>query len=549
MSKINVNILDNVYSYDKGTKLSVVADDFKDKFSFPILVAFVDNEICELKTCLDRNCTVKFITVMDPIGNSIYQKGLVFLLAYAYKMVYGSCSTLKACHSLDKGIRMKSDNALNLSDIAILKNKMLELVSKNLSIDKVLVEKSAAISYFINNGDMEKADTFKYLTNHYVNLYKVEDYYNYLFSFMPISTGVFKDFDLFLVDDNNFVLRFPVVGDSNIPDFNVYDKILEAFNICYKRAKKLGLFTSSDINKIVALGGINDIIKITEVISSNDLLNVAKNIYNLGDKIKVVLLAGPSSSGKTSTSKKLSMFLKSFGYNPVSLSIDDYFVEREETPKLDNGDYDFESVKAIDIELFNDNLNRLLNGEEVKIPTFNFKMGKKEYLGNTLKLGDSDILIIEGLHAINDDLTYDVPKDRKYKIYISPLTDLNIDNLNMVSNSDIRLIRRIIRDNRTRGYSAEHTISTWQNVRRGEESYIFPYQNDVDVVYNSSLIYEIGVLKLYVLPLLYEIDSSSSAYSEAVRLINFLGMFTTINSEEIPSESILREFIGNSYFL
>lgn len=549
MSKINVNILDNVYTYDKGTKLSVVANDFKDKFSFPILVAFVDNEICELKSCLDRDCTVKFITVMDPVGNSIYQKGLVFLLAYAYKMVYGSCSTLKACHSLDKGIRMKSDNALNLSDIAILKNKMLELVSKDLSIDKVLVEKSAAISYFINNGDMEKADTFKYLTNHYVNLYRVEDYYNYLFSFMPISTGVFKDFDLFLVDDNNFVLRFPVVGDSNIPDFNVYDKILEAFNICYKRAKKLGIFTSSDINKIVALGGINDIIKITEVISSNDLLNIAKNIYNLGDKIKVVLLAGPSSSGKTSTSKKLSMFLKSFGYNPVALSIDDYFVEREETPKLDNGDYDFESVKAIDIELFNDNLNRLLNGEEVKIPTFNFKNGKKEYLGNTLKLGDSDILIIEGLHAINDDLTYNVPKDRKYKIYISPLTDLNIDNLNMVSNSDIRLIRRIIRDNRTRGYSAEHTINTWQNVRRGEESYIFPYQNDVDVVYNSSLIYEIGVLKLYVLPLLYEIDSSSSAYSEAVRLINFLGMFTTISSDEIPSESILREFIGNSYFL
>lgn len=546
MSKINVNILDNVYSYDKGTKLSVVADDFKDKFSFPILVAFVDNEICELKTCLDRDCTVRFITVIDPIGNSIYQKGLVFLLAYSYKMVYGSCSTLKACHSLDKGIRMKSDNALNLSDIAILKNKMLELVSKDLSIDKVLVEKSAAISYFINNGDMEKADTFKYLTNHYVNLYKIGDYYNYFFSYMPISTGVFTSFDLSLVDDNNFILGFPSVGDSAL-DVS-YDLLLDTFNICYKRAKRLGIFTSSDINEIVANGKIGDIIKITEVISSNDLLNIAKSIYDFGDKIRVVLLSGPSSSGKTTTARKLSMFLKSFGYNPVALSIDDYFVEREDTPRLPNGDYDFESIGAIDVDLFNDNLNRLLNGEEVKIPTFNFKKGVKEYLGNTLKLGDRDILIIEGLHALNDELTYDIDKDKKYKIYVSPLTDLNIDNYNMVSNSDLRLIRRILRDNRTRGYSAEHTISTWQNVRDGERKYIYPNHSNADVVYNTSLIYEIGVLKLYVLPLLYEIDSKSSSYYEAVRLINFLGMFSAISSEEIPSESILREFIGNSYF-
>lgn len=546
MEKIKINVLDNSYEYDKGISLADIAKDFKDEYEYSILAGFVDNEFCELNYCLNRDCSIKFVTVSDSVGNTIYKKGLLFVLLYAFKLIYGSSSTLKACHSLGNGIRMRSNNALNEDDLNNIKSKMKELIEKDLNIEKVLVDKGSAIDYFINNGDLEKANTFKYLTNHYVNLYKIGDYYNYFFSYMPISTGVFTSFDLSLVDDNNFILGFPSVGDSAL-DVS-YDLLLDTFNICYKRAKRLGIFTSSDINEIVANGKIGDIIKITEVISSNDLLNIAKSIYDFGDKIRVVLLSGPSSSGKTTTARKLSMFLKSFGYNPVALSIDDYFVEREDTPRLPNGDYDFESIRAIDVDLFNDNLNRLLSGEEVKIPTFNFKNGVKEYLGNTLKLGDKDILIIEGLHALNDELTYDIDKDKKYKIYVSPLTDLNIDNYNMVSNSDLRLIRRILRDNRTRGYSAEHTISTWQNVRDGERKYIYPNHSNADVVYNTSLIYEIGVLKLYVLPLLYEIDSKSPSYYEAVRLINFLGMFSAISSEEIPSESILREFIGNSYF-
>lgn len=547
MEKIKINILGNSYEYDKGIGLSDIAKDFKDEYEYSILAGFVDNEFCELNYCLNRDCSIKFVTANDSVGNTIYKKGLLFVLLYAFKLIYGSSSTLKACHSLGKGIRMRSDNALNEDDLNNIKSKMKELIERNLKIERVLVDKGSAIDYFVNNGDLEKANTFKYLTNHYVNLYKIGDYYNYFFSYMPISTGVFTSFDLSFVDDNNFILVFPSIG-KDVPEVKDYDLLLDTFNICYKRAKRLGIFTSSDINEIVASGKIGDIIKITEVISSNDLLNIARNIYDFGDRIRVVLLSGPSSSGKTTTARKLSMFLKSFGYNPVALSIDDYFVERKNTPRLPNGDYDFESIRAIDVDLFNDNLNRLLEGEEVKIPTFNFKKGVKEYLGNTLKLGDKDILIIEGLHALNDELTYDIDKDKKYKIYVSPLTDLNIDNYNMVSNSDLRLIRRILRDNRTRGYSAEHTISTWQNVRDGERKYIYPNHSNADVVYNTSLIYEIGVLKLYVLPLLYEIDSKSPSYYEAVRLINFLGMFSAISSEEIPSESILREFIGNSYF-
>ena len=295
-------------------------------------------------------------------------------------------------------------------------------------------------------------------------------------------------------------------------------------------------------------GKISDIIKLTETISSNKLLELAKEIYSKRSTLKIVLIAGPSSSGKTTTAKKLAMFLKSFGMNPKSLSIDDYFLNREDTPKLENGEYDYESISAINIDLFNDHLTRLINGEEVSIPTYNFIKGKGEYLGNRIMLNNDDILIIEGLHAVNEDLTKAVAKDRKYKVYISPLSDLNIDNHNMISNSDVRLLRRIVRDNRTRGYSAEDTIKTWDSVRDGEEKYIFPYQGDVNYVYNSSLIYEIGVLKLYAEPLLYGIDNTSVYYEEVIRLLNFLNMFVGIPTDEIPNDSILREFIGGSYF-
>ena len=242
------------------------------------------------------------------------------------------------------------------------------------------------------------------------------------------------------------------------------------------------------------------------------------------------------------------MYLKAFGLNPKSLSMDDYFVDREDTPKLPNGDYDFETIKAINIDLFNDHLMKLINGEEVHVPTFNFFKGKGEYLGNKIKLDQDDILIIEGLHAINEELTKSIPKESKYKVYISPLTDLNIDNHNMISNSDVRLLRRMIRDNRTRGYRAIDTIKTWDTVRRGEELYIFPYQDDLDYVYNSALTYEIGVLKTYAEPLLYQIDASSIYYEEVKRLLDFLALFVVIPSEYVPADSILREFIGNSYF-
>lgn len=548
MKKINVIINDEKYDFDKGITLLEIANKvYKEKF--PAIVAFVDNELFSLDKKINKDCVVRFINLLDPVGNRIYQKGLFFVLIYAFKELFGYNYYVKACHSIDKAIKLRSNLYLNHERINMLKNKMREIIDLDMPIEKCLVSRKEAREYFLSIGDNSKADTFIYNTNHYVTLYKLGDLYDYFFSVMPVSTGIFKDFDLYLLDKGSFIMQFPTIIDSGkIPEYINREKIIEAFDENYKLSKKLGIFNSVDINRAVASGKISDIIKLNETISSNNLLNLARDIYDRKDSLKIVLMAGPSSSAKTTTSRKLSMFLKSFGLNPKPLSIDDYFLSREKTPRLPNGDYDFETIHAVDIDLFNDHLTRLIKGEEVEVPTFNFYKGEGEYLGNKIKLDNNDILIIEGLHAVNEELTKSISKDNKYKVYISPLTDLNIDNHNMISNSDVRLLRRIVRDNRTRGYGAEETIKRWRTVRDGENKYIFPFQDDVSYVYNSSLIYEIGVLKLYAEPLLFGIDNSSPYYEEVVRLLNFLDLFVGIPTDEIPSESVLREFIGGSYF-
>ncbi len=548
MKNITVTYNDNEYAFESGTTVNDISKAIY-KGKFPVLCAYVGNELYRIDKEVKENCDISFVTVTDYTGNRIYQKGLVFILSYAFKELYGYNYYVKACHSIDKAIKIRTN--LNLTPIRLerLKEKMKEIVEQDLPIEKNLVKRKDAKKYFESIKDVSKADTFIYNTNHYVTLYKLGDMYDYFFSLLPTSTGVFKDFNLSFIDKGSFVLQYPTISEKGkIPPYVERDKIVETFDKNYKLFKRLGIYNVSDINRVVAEGNISDIIKLTEVVSSNELLELAKEIDNKKGKIKLVLLAGPSSSGKTTTSKKLAMYLKAFGFNPKPLSIDDYFVDREKTPRLPNGDYDFESLHAINLRLFNDHLKRLIAGEEVAIPTFNFYKGKSEFSGKKIRLEENDILIIEGLHAINEDLTKSVEKNAKYKVYVSPFTDLNIDNHNMISNTDVRLLRRIVRDNRTRGYSALETINKWKNVRNGEEKNIFPYQNDVDFVFNSSLVYEIGVLKLFAEPLLYGIDSSSYSYEEVVRLLNFLDMFVGISTDEIPSDSILREFIGNSYF-
>ena len=548
MDKIKVKIADQSYELDKDTLLKEVVDKYYTG-DVPVVCVNVNNELCILDKTIDEDCTIEFLTYLDPVGNRVYQKGLAFLLVYAFKELFGYNNSVKLCHPIDKGILIRTSCSFNMNNLNKLKEKMHDVVKEDLRIEKCLVKRRNAKEYFKSINNETKAETFRYNTNHYVTLYKLGDLYDYFYSIMPYSTGILDKFELHYLDNHSFVLSFPTVdAKGEIPPYVEHDKIIRTFDNIYTLSRRMGVFTVGDFNKRIAEGKATDIVKLTEAVSSANLLGLAKDIDDNKSSIKLVLIAGPSSSGKTTTSRKLAMYLKVFGFNPKYLSIDDYFLNREDTPKLPNGEYDFESLRAINVDLFNDHLKRLIDGEEVSIPTYNFYKGESEYLGKTIQIGKKDILIIEGLHAINEELTKSIPKEAKYKVYVSPLSDLNIDDHNMVSNSDIRLLRRIVRDNRTRGYTAEDTISKWQTVRDGETKYIFPYQNDVDFVYNSSFVYEIGVLKTFVEPLLYQIKYGSECYEEAVRLLNFLALFVGVPDNEIPSDSIFREFIGGSYF-
>ena len=546
MDFVNVKINDKTYVYKKGTIIEEVSRQFSINYKYPILISYVDNRLVELNKVLEKDCSLSFIDCSSRTGSRIYVKGLIFLLMCAIKELYGYNYSFKVCHSIDKGVRIRCLFDLTEEKLEEIKNKMIELVNLNLPIKKCIVKRKEAINYFKQTTNTSVANNYYYTTSNYVTLYKLNNMYGYFYSQMPINTKVFKSFALKYLGNNEFVLQYPTLN-GEIPSYIEHKKITEAFNKNYKSAKKLNIFTSSDINRIIAEGKINDIITLNEVIANNELLDLARQIAEQSSRVKVVLIAGPSSSGKTTTSRKLSMFLNTFGLNPKPISLDDYFLPREETPKLPNGDYDFESLRAIDIDLFNNQLKKLLNDEEVIIPTFNFKTGIPEF-NKSLKLNDNDIIIIEGLHCLNEELTKSIPKENKFKVYVSPLTDLNVDNYNMVSTSDNRLLRRMVRDNRTRGYSAEYTIKTWSRVRDGEEKYIFPYQEEADFVVNSALIYEIGALRQYAEPLLYNIDINSPYYEEARRLLRFLNMFLVVPTENIPKESILREFIGGSYF-
>ena len=425
---------------------------------------------------------------------------------------------------------------------------MKKIVEMDMPITKMTIDRLEAIDYFEKIGEDVKAGVLRYNTNTYITLYRLGNYYNYFYSLMPSSTSKLGAFDLTYIKEDGFLLQFPT---TYIPDkikkYEPHPGMFEVFQEYRDWAKIMHVENSVDLNRVISSGKISDLIRIDETLQSNKLLMLARRINENKDKIRIVLLAGPSSSGKTTTSKKLCMFLQSFGLHPKVLSMDDYFVEREENPKDEKGNPDYECLEAIDLNLFDSQLGDLLSGKEVKIPTFNFSLGKKEY-HNTMKLEKNDIIVIEGIHAIDPKILTNIPRENKFKIYISALTELNMDNQNRVSTTDNRLLRRIIRDNRTRGYDVEHTLKSWPSVRAGEEKYIFPFQDEPDYTINSALIYEIGVLKTYVEPLLYSVPNDSPYYEEAKRLINFLRLFLPIPADDVPKDSILREFIGNGCF-
>ena len=546
MEKVKVTYLGKSYMYPKDITLEDISKDFQENYSETIIMAEVNGRPYELNYKVTDDVTVDFFDLTSPTGNRVYESGLIFVLEKACLNMLNSEIEVK--YSIDKGIYIRTYKKITKEDLDKVSREMKEIVKRNLPIQKNLVNRLEAIEYYKSTKSYDKVNVLKYSVNTNVNLYRLMDIYNYFFSYLPVSTGALKEFKLTYIDQNSFVLRYPNIYYLNkIPVYKHHDKLFNEFKKYDEWSEKLGIENVSSLNNKVTKGNVDDIVLLSENIQNNSLFKIAETIYN-NKKLKLILLAGPSSSGKTTTSKKLELFLKGFGLNPIAISIDNYFVDRDKTPRLPDGSYDFESLNSINVELFNKNLKDLLDGKEVTLPVYNFITGKSELSDESIKLGEKEILIVEGLHALNEELTYSIDKKNKYKIYLCPLTVLSLDNHNRIRTTDNRLLRRIIRDNRTRGYSASDTLSTWGKVREGEEKYVFPFQDEADVIFNTSLIYELGVLKTYAEPLLYSVEESDPMYKEAVRLLNLLKNILPISNDYIPVDSIVREFIGGGYF-
>lgn len=513
-----------------------------------VIAVIIDNDITELSTKLKEDTKIKLIKIKDRMGAKIYRSGLKFLYITAVKELFGRNTNVELLHSLDKGIYTRINLELNNTMVDEIKAKMHELVKEDIRITKVVTSRKEAISYFNSVKEYEKSLTYKQMTGEMLTLYSMLDYYNYFYTKMPFSTKILTSFDLTLTTDKGVMLEYPSTFDMKIPEYTHMPQVLNVFDNYAVWAEKLGVKYVSEVNNVVINGKIKEFIELNEIKQNNDLLEIANKIQNNINDIKIVLIAGPSSSGKTTTCKKLALYLKSKGLNPFTLSTDDFFKDRKDTPKNEKGEYEYDIPEAIDIDLFNEKLDALLKGEETTLPTYNFLTGEKEYKHPPVSLKNRDLLIVEGIHTLNELLTSKIPRENKLKIYISPFTPLGLDRHNHVSTVDLRLIRRIVRDARTRGYNAVDTLKSWRNVRISEEKYIFPYQKEADIVLNTALIYELGILKTFAVPLLYNVNYKSEYYTEAKRIINFLKIFLNIPESALPETALLREFVGGGYF-
>jgi len=547
MNKLIIKVNGNQVEVDYGISLETISKNYQSNFKYDIIIAKVDGIYKELTETITKNCEIEFFDLTNRGANAIYLNGLVYLTIYAFKQLFGKNTNLEINHSLDKGLYIKPTIKLTEQDIKNLETKMRELVTANLPINRITVSRLEAMDYFKNIGDITKSEIMKYITSTHLTLYKLDNMYDYFYSLMPISTKNLSHFELTYLNEDGFVLRFPTIYMENgIKPYEHRENVFNLFKDSRQWGKTLGIKNVVDLNKRVSNSDVEELIRLDELMKNHGLVELSKKIIE-HKETRIVLIAGPSSTGKTTTTNKLMLCLKSLGKNPKMLSMDDFFVDRGQTPLDKDGNPDFERLETVDLQLFEDTIQKLLNKEETTIPTFNFLLGEKEF-NRKMIMDDDDILLIEGIHALNPKVLANVPKEKKLTIYLSALTELNIDDHVRVSTTDNRLLRRIVRDNRTRGNKVEDTLKSWAKVREGEENYIFPYQDEADLTFNTAMIYELGVLKTFVEPLLYSVEPDSPYYNEAVRLINFLRLFLPISSESIPADSILREFIGGGCF-
>ena len=550
MPKIHLKVREKIFEYEAGLTLETISRDFQKAYPHDIILARVNGKLAELTKTIDEDVSVEFITTGEIIGNEAYRRTASMMMLKAFQDVMGreNFERLTVQYSLDRGYycELISDTSLTEELLDRVKLRMQEIQKENIPIIKKSMPKREAIEIFREHKMYDKVNLFHYRRSSRINVYTLEDTVDYFYGYMAPNTSYVRYFDLYLYDDG-FVLQMPEPASPETVDaFEPPEKLFNVLKQSARWGELLGVRTVADINNALADGSFSELMLVQEALQEKKIAEIAESIIESGKRI--ILIAGPSSSGKTTFSHRLSIQLRAHGLKPHPIPVDNYFVNREDTPLDEYGKPNFECLEALDIKELNKDLQGLLVGEEVELPVFNFVTGKREMSGEKMQIGDRDVLVIEGIHSLNDAMTYSIDQSNKFKIYISALTQLNIDEHNRIPTTDARLLRRIVRDAAKRGTNAAKTISMWQSVRRGEEENIFPYQENCDVMFNSVLIYELAILKQYAEPLLFSVREDQPEYETAKYLIKFLGYFLGASSENVPNNSILREFIGGSCF-
>ena len=548
---LKVTVEGKTKEYPYGTTYRDIVETYQKDSAFPIILVTADGRLRELHKRVKEDCNVGFVTIRDDIGYKTYKRSACFILLKAIFDVAGKENVTKVeiHYSVGSGyyFTMAGSTVLDQEFLDQVKKRMREIVDAAIPIMKKSVNTDEAIALFHKHHMYDKEKLFYYRRVSKVNIYSIDNYEDYFYGYMADHTGYIQHFDLKLYDEG-FVLELPEFTDPvTIPEFKPEVKIFQVQKESQEWAEKMDISYVGDLNDRITREGIRSILLVQEALQEAKISKIAGDIAESGNK-KFIMIAGPSSSGKTTFSHRLSVQLMAHGMKPHPIAVDNYFKNREDTPLDEFGEKNYECLEALDVEQFNKDMLALLRGERVEMPAFNFKTGLREYKGDYLELGSEDVLVIEGIHGLNEKLSHALPSENKYKIYISALTQLNIDEHNRIPTTDGRLIRRIVRDARTRGTTAKETIARWPSVRRGEEANIFPYQEQADVMFNSALVYELACLKLYAEPLLFGIAKSEPEYLEAKRLLKFLDYFVAVPSEEIPKNSLLREFVGGSCF-
>lgn len=549
MANMKIKHKDEQYEYEKGTTLLDIAKDFKKDYSSEIIAALVNNRLVSLETKMTRSGNVEFLDATTPLGNRTYVRGLYFLFIKAVKDVL-NCD-VKIMHLVGDGVycEILTNNLISEVTVEKIKLKMRDLVEEKLPITKITVSRLDAIDYFTKVNQPDKAESLRFISNSSISLYKLDDTLDYFYGVLPCNTSYLTKFNVKYLKENKVILLPPYVFLSEEKlKFEKNEKLIRAIERNDIYLNNLKINTSVDLNNTISTGKYGDIIRMTEVIQNNRMFEIVDKITKNKD-LKIVLITGPSSSGKTTTSKKLSLFMRSKGFEPIPISVDDFYTDMKDRVLDKNGKPEIERIEAFDTNQFNKKISELLDGKEVVLPKYNFIEGKQEFNDkNKIKMKDNSILIIEGIHAFNEKLTEMIPSKNKFKLYICPLTPISIDNHNLFKMTDNRLLRRIVRDNRTRGASASQTLKMWKKVREIEEEMIVPYSNEADEIFNTSLMYELGVLKTYAEPLLFSVAEDDPNYDDAIRLINMFRVILGIPSDDVPNDSIIREFIGGSCF-